>query len=98
MLDGTYKISLNTPMGDVSGTLRLYTNGNNVQGVLEVMGMKSNFNGLKISNDKCKFSDTLKTPFGNFNYTATCTVLGTGIELDVNTSQGNLKLNGKKIN
>lgn len=97
MLDGTYKLSLNTPIGPLSGNIRLYTNGNNVQGILETMGMKSNFNGSKLSNDKCQFSGNLNTPMGKLNYNATCTVAGNKLELDVATSQGSFKLEGIRI-
>ena len=97
MLDGTYKLSLNTPMGALSGNITLNTNGNNVQGILETLGMKSNFNGSKIAYDKCKFSGNLNTPMGKINYTATCIVVDNNLELDISTSQGSFNLKGKRI-
>ena len=97
MLDGTYKVSLNTPMGPINGNIKLITNGKNIQGILETMGMKNTFNGILIANDKCKFSDTLNTPMGKINYNAVCYVYNNAIELDINTSQGNFKITGKKI-
>ena len=97
MLDGTYQISLSSPIGPLNGTLSLITNGNNVQGILETMGMKSNFSGLKIANDKCKFSGNFNTPMGKISYNAIGSVSSNNLTLDINTSQGNLKLVGKKI-
>lgn len=97
MLDGTYQISVNTPLGPLKGNVILITNGNSVQGTFEVMGMKSNFNGFKIANDKCKFSSSLNTPMGNLNYNAVCTVLGNTLKLDIATSQGNINITGNRI-
>lgn len=97
MLDGTYKVSLNTPIGSINGTIKLISNGNNIQGILETMGMKNTFNGIKIANDKCKFSDILNTPMGKINYNAICSVFNNTVELDISTSQGNFKITGKRI-
>lgn len=97
MLDGTYNISLNTPIGALNGQITLITNGNNVQGIVETMGMKNSFNGSKISNDKCKFSGNLNTPLGNLSYNAICTVQNNILDLEANTAQGNFKISGKRI-
>ena len=97
MLDGTYNISLNTPIGALNGQITLITNGNNVQGIVETMGMKNSFNGSKISNDKCKFSGNLNTPIGNLSYNAICTVQNNILDLEANTAQGNFKISGKRI-
>ena len=70
MLDGKYNVSLNTPLGNINGSITLISNGNNVQGIIETMGMKNNFNGTKISNDMCKFTGSLNTPIGNITYNA----------------------------
>lgn len=75
MLDGTYRISLNTPMGPIKGNISLVTNDTLVQGTLETMGMKNSFNGKKITDDKCNFSGNLNTPLGNISYNAICTVV-----------------------
>ncbi len=97
MLDGKYNVNLNTPIGPIDGTISLNANGNNVQGIIEIMGMKSKFYGVKIANDKCEFNGNLDTPLGKFNYDATCTVFNDNLELTAKTPQGNLKINGKRI-
>ena len=40
-MDGIYDIKLNTPMGAMNGKVMLKTNGENIEGVLEIMGMKN---------------------------------------------------------
>ena len=37
-MDGSYDIKLNTPMGAMNGKVMLKTNGENIEGVLEIMG------------------------------------------------------------
>ena len=98
MLDGKYNVSLNTPLGAINGTITLICNGNNVQGIIETMGMKNSFNGSKIYNDKCKFTGSLNTPIGNITYNATCSISNDVLTLEASTPQGNFKITGKKIN
>ena len=97
MLDGKYKTSLKTPIGKIDGTITLITNGNNVEGIIETMGMKNKFNGSKISSDQCKFTGNLSSPIGQISYNATCSVFNDNLELDANTPQGNIKINGIRI-
>ncbi|MCI8481574.1 MAG: hypothetical protein HFJ27_00280 [Clostridia bacterium] len=97
MLDGKYASSLNTPMGAINGTITLMSNGNNVQGVIEVMGMRNQFRGMKTKENECSFKGNFNTPMGNIDYTASCTVNGNMLELMANTNKGNFKIQGKRI-
>lgn len=97
MLDGKYGCSLNTPMGAINGTITLMSNGNNVQGILETMGMKNNFQGRKANENECDFKGNFNTPLGNIEYTARCTVNGNQLELMTNTNKGNFKITGKRM-
>lgn len=96
MLDGTYSTSLNTPMGNMNGMITLITNGNSVQGIIEVMGSKSSFSGVKVSNDKCTFNGNLKTPIGAIDYKAICTVIGDILNMEIYLPQGSFKMTGKR--
>lgn len=97
MLDGKYASSLNTPMGAISGTITLMSNGNNVQGTIETMGMKNNFRGIKTKENECQFTGNFNTPMGNIEYTATCMVVNNQLELMANTNKGNFKMQGKRM-
>ena len=97
MLDGKYASSLNTPMGAINGTITLITNGNNVQGTIETMGMKNQFQGMKTKENECAFKGNFNTPLGNIQYTATCTVNNNALELMANTNKGSFKLMGKRM-
>ena len=97
MLDGKYTSSLNTPMGAINGTITLMSKNNNVQGILEVMGMKNDFQGMKTAENECKFSGNFNTPLGNIEYNATCKVINNNLELLASTNKGNFRLMGKRM-
>lgn len=97
MFDGKYKSSLNTPMGAINGTITLISNGNNVQGIIETMGMKNNFIGVKTKENEASFSGNFNTPLGNIQYKATCVVMNNNLELIASTNKGNFKLVGQRI-
>ena len=59
-MDGIYEIKLNTPMGAMSGKVTLKTNGENIDGVLEIMGMKNNLNGGRVKGNQCYFKGNIK--------------------------------------
>ena len=93
MLDGRYSCSLNTPMGAINGTITLMSRENNVQGIIETMGMKNAFNGMKTKENECSFKGTFNTPLGAIN----CIVNGNMLELMTNTNKGNFKILGKRM-
>ncbi len=97
MLDGKYSSSLNTPMGAINGTITLMSNGNNVQGIIETMGMRNNFVGIKTKENEATFKGNFNTPLGNIQYNATCVVVNGNLELMANTNKGNFKLMGKRM-
>ena len=97
MLDGKYASSLNTPMGPLNGTITLQCNGNQVQGILEIMGMRNTFQGRKTKENACAFQGNLNTPMGNISYDATCTVMNNQLELAANTNKGNFRIMGKRV-
>ena len=98
MFDGKYSASINSPMGPINGIITLVSKGNNAEGVIEVMGMKNAFKGMKIKPNVAKFSGNFNTPLGNIEYNAMCTVVNDTLELSANTNKGNFKIQGKRKN
>ena len=97
MLDGKYTSSLNTPMGAINGVITLISNGNQVQGIVEIMGMKNQFMGMKTNENTANFKGNFNTPMGNIDYTASVMVNGNMLELMANTNKGNFKIQGKRM-
>ena len=59
-MDGIYEISINTPMGNLSGKVILKANGENLEGILEIMGMKNTLTGGKQQGNQCYFKGDIK--------------------------------------
>lgn len=97
MFDGKYGASINTPMGNINGTITLMSRGNDAEGIIEIMGMKNNFKGVKVETNIAKFSGKFNTPMGNIEYNATCTVKDNVLELAATTNKGKFQIQGKRM-
>lgn len=96
-MDGIYEIKLNTPMGAMSGKVTLKTNGENIDGVLEIMGMKNNLNGGRIKGNQCYFKGNIKNNALNIEYELMGQLTGNILNIFAKTNMGEFKLQGKKI-
>ena len=97
MLDGTYVGSVETPMGKVNGKVSIFTRGNTASGILEVMGMKSEFTNGKVEGNVCTFKGVFKYMLGSIKYEVSETVEGDILNITANTSKGQFILRGKRI-
>lgn len=96
-MDGIYEIKLNTPMGAMSGKVTLKTNGENIDGVLEIMGMKNNLNGGRAKGNQCYFKGNIKNNALNIEYELMGQLTGNILNIFAKTNMGEFKLQGKKI-
>ena len=67
-MDGIYQVSMNTPMGKIDGKVILKTNGKNIEGILEIMGMKHNLNSGKVKGNQCYFKGNIKNNAMSLQY------------------------------
>ena len=96
-MDGIYEIKLNTPMGAMSGKVTLKTNGEKIDGVLEIMGMKNNLNGGRVKGNQCYFKGNIKNNALNIEYELMGQLTGNILNIFAKTNMGEFKLQGKKI-
>lgn len=96
-MDGIYEIKINTPMGAMSGKVSLKTNGENIDGVLDIMGMKNNLNGGRIKGNQCYFKGNIKNNALNIEYEIMGQLTGNILNIFAKTNMGEFKLQGKKI-
>lgn len=96
-MDGIYEIKLNTPMGAMNGKVTLKTNGENIDGVLEIMGMKNNLNGGRVKGNQCYFKGNIKNNALNIEYELMGQLTGNILNIFAKTNMGEFKLQGKKI-
>lgn len=96
-MDGIYDIKLNTPMGAMNGKVMLKTNGGNIEGVLEIMGMKNSLNGGKVKGNQCYFKGNIKNNALSIEYEIMGQLTGNILNIYAKTNMGEFKLQGKKV-
>ena len=96
-MDGIYEISINTPMGPMSGKVTLSTKENVLDGVLEIMGMKHNLTGGRVKGNQCYFKGNIKNNALNIEYEIMGQLIGNILSVYAKTNMGEFKLQGKKI-
>ena len=97
MIEGKYKLRLNTPMGEIKGNLELKMQNRELYGVLDVMGGKSQFKGGKVEGNKFIFKGDFNTPLGLINYSLLGIVEGDKLDIYAETNKGRFKLEGTRI-
>ncbi len=97
MIEGTYELTLNTPMGNIPSKVRLWQEKESLSGSIEMMGGKSYFNNGKIDGNKCIFSGHFNTPMGEINYNILGIAEGNKLIIFAETNKGRFKLEGHRI-
>lgn len=97
-VDGTYKVTADTPMGRIESTLVLNTDGDNLSGSFSSAMMGSTeFSGGKVDGDSFTFEMTLETAMGRMEMTNNGTVDGDNISGEVKTAMGNSSYTGVRV-
>ena len=96
-MDGIYEITMNTPMEAMGGKVTLKTNGDNLTGILEIMGMKNNLGNGKVKGKQCYFKGNIKNNALNIEYEIMGQLIGNILNIYAKTNMGEFKLQGKKV-
>ncbi|MBN2006527.1 MAG: hypothetical protein JXA21_24460 [Anaerolineae bacterium] len=95
MIDGTYDVTVETPMGALKGTVVLRQEGEALTGKFTIMGKEAEFSGGAITGNQCSFSGEMVTPLGNMPYTINGTVDGDTLAATAETQLlGKLAISG----
>ena len=81
-----------TPLGSYPGKLRLFIDGENLSGILSVLGHDHHFQGGVIKNGKISLSMNVNTPLGMVSMSAAGTLSGEKLDAMANTRLGIFKL------
>lgn len=97
-VDGTYKITAETPMGSMKSTLILKAEGEELSGTVEtgIMGTVD-FNGGKVKGSSFSFAVTIKKFFKKIEISGSGNVDGNKISGEVKTPVGNSSYSGVRI-
>ena len=97
-IDGTYKITANTPMGKMDSTLTLKTDGDSLSGSSSSAMMGTvEFSGGKVDGNSFTFEMSLNTPMGKMDMTNNGTVDSDNISGEVKSSMGNSAYTGVRV-
>lgn len=96
MVDGTYEVSLKSPMGLKKGELKLHSEGGVLSGGMTVMGKENPIGPGTAEGDNFSFSGELKTAVGKLAYMCEGRVEGNAISGVAKTKKGDLPLTGKR--
>lgn len=88
MWEKHYRICLSAPLGRREGTLFLRETAGAVEGWLEVMGRKNPLAGRLSGDGQIALSGSFRTLISTVQYTATGTVSGRRILLNLKTASG----------
>lgn len=95
--DGTYQVTVKTPMGDIDGRLTIQTDGDVFSGTLETSFGASDFSGGHINGDQLQWQAETKTPMGAFDVSFTATIDDGKLTGQATTPLGAAPMEGVKI-
>lgn len=96
-MDGTYKVNLQTKMGNIDAKVKLITNGNELSGYIEVMGNKSEFSGGRVEGNNCYLSGKIKSMLMKINYDLHGELKEDTLYIKAKTNMGDFNMEGKRI-
>lgn len=97
-IEGTYDVTVKTPMGAIKGTVVLCQKGEELTGKFAIMGKEAAFSGGVITGNQCSFSGEMVTPVGNVPYTINGTIDGDTFAATAETQLGKMDINGVRTN
>lgn len=92
-MDGTYKVTLRTPMGTYNGMLTLRVNGQALSGKVEAMNNELEFTG-QADGDNFSFSIAFDIGWDKVKADVTGQVAGDTLTARANTSYGIIPMEG----
>ena len=98
MIDGTYKLKVDVPFGRKEGTVVLRTEGDDVHAEIDAPIVGKQCGQGKVDGDEfvAKGSGKFKL-VGTIDYTIRGKVSGDNLHIDVQSSKGEIKLDGVRV-
>lgn len=95
-MNGTFKISLKTPMGIKNGAVTLVDKNGVLTGSLRALGNEIPICNGKSSGNTFEFDGVLKTGFGKIEYKVKGTIIGNVLEATAKTKYGLMQIKGTR--
>lgn len=88
MCEKRYRICLSAPLGRRNGTMLVHESDGQVDGWLEIMNQKNAFLGQLSNDGELTISGVIQSLISTIQYTATGTISGQKILLNLKTASG----------
>jgi len=95
--DGTYQVTVQTPMGAQKGKLTIRTSGDTFSGSMETATGSSEFSGGRINGNTLQSLAETKTPMGAFDIGYKAAIDGDKLTGEAATPLGSVPMEGIKI-
>lgn len=97
-VDGTYEITIDTPMGAQSLTLTLKTDGSALSGKIDSLMGAQEFSGGSVSGDDISWNMEIESPMGKMNLEYKSKVTGDDITGEVKAGDfGSSPFKGRRV-
>ncbi|MGA2108256.1 MAG: hypothetical protein ABSH25_11510 [Syntrophorhabdales bacterium] len=96
-IDGTYNVTMTTPMGPQQAKLTLKCDGSSLSGTYESAMGPEEFSGGTINGNRCEWNATTKTPMGPLSLKISAIVEGNRISGQAVSPFGTATFEGSKV-
>lgn len=97
-MNGTYRISLRTPLGMQNGMISFVQDGESLSGFIRTMGKTNHFKNGKVKDNSFHFSGMLNAGLLNINYNANGMIVeGNKLKATARTNFGAFQIWGAKV-
>lgn len=97
MIDGSYEITLKSPMGLKRGNLLVTTQAEQMIGTIDILNHVNEFKGQISDNGEFEVIDEIKTSVGQVPYDLKGKICGDEMQALMETSKGIMEVVGKRI-
>lgn len=95
--DGTYQVTVTTPLGAKQGKLTILSNGNDFSGDMESPFGTTSFSGGRIDGNRLQWEAKTKTPLGKFDVNFSATIVDGKLSGEASTPMGKASIDGEKV-
>lgn len=96
-IDGTYQVTVKTPLGNQKGKLTIQSSGDIFSGSLETSTGTTHFSDGRVNGSQLQWHAETKTPMGSFDVNYTATVEGGRLSGEAATPMGKAPMEGMRL-
>lgn len=95
-MDGTYNVSISTPIGQQNGTINLVNKEGVLSGYIRALGNNNPIRNGKANLNSFEFEGTIKTVFSNIDFIASGTIVDDLLQATAKTRYGIIQIRGTR--